>query len=42
MKKKVEGGKLRLGRMRKIGMAVLTAEFSEAALRGTLEHFTVG
>lgn len=40
--KKVAAGKLRLVLMRKIGMAVLTAEFSEAALRGTLEHFTVG
>lgn len=38
--KKVAAGKMRLVLMRKIGMAVLTAEFSEQVLRATLEHFT--
>lgn len=38
--KKVAAGKLRLVLMRKIGMAVLTADFSEPALRGTLDYFT--
>lgn len=38
--KKVAAGKLRLVLMRQIGMAVLAADFSEAALQSTLEHFT--
>lgn len=38
--KKVAAGKLRLVLMRNIGMAVLTADFSDQALRTTLEHFT--
>ena len=39
--KKVAAGKLRLVLMRKIGAAVLTADFSEKALFATLNHFTV-
>lgn len=38
--KKVAAGKMRLVLMRKIGMAVLTAEFSADALKATLQHYT--
>ncbi|MGH8455351.1 MAG: 3-dehydroquinate synthase [Stenotrophobium sp.] len=39
--KKVAAGKLRLVLLRDIGMAVLSADFDDKALRNTLAHFTV-
>ena len=38
--KKVAGGRLRLVLMRKLGDAVLSGEYDEAALAATLRHFT--
>lgn len=38
--KKVAGGRLRLVLMRKLGEAVLSSDFDDAALGATIEHFT--